>query len=53
MNLTQEFISGNGDGSVVEAFKSEHGPGSGLDPAMILLDQIVPVLRCSQLGALP
>ena len=35
----------------MEVLESEHGPGSGLDAAMILLDEVVQILRGAQLCA--
>jgi hypothetical protein len=38
MKNREQFDSGNGDGSIIETLESEHRSGSGLDPAMILLN---------------
>jgi len=45
VNTTKQFHSGYGDGSRGEALEPEHGASSGLDTAMILLDQVVQILR--------
>jgi len=48
VNATQQFHSGNGNRRRREVLESEHGVGTGLDAAVILLDQIVQILRRSQ-----
>jgi hypothetical protein len=45
VDTAQEFYASDGDGSGVEVLEAWHGAGSGFDPAVILLDEVVQVLR--------
>ena len=49
--MHQLFYAGDCSGSAIEVLEAEHGPGSGLDSAMILLDQVVQIVRGTQLHA--
>lgn len=41
MDTTNQFYAGNRDGSAIEVLETEHGPSSGLDAAMIVLDDVL------------
>jgi hypothetical protein len=49
VNTTEQFDAGNGDGSRCEGLEAEHRPGSALDTAVILFNQVVQVFGRSQL----
>jgi hypothetical protein len=39
----KQFDAGDGSGCAIIVLESEHGPGSGLDTSMILLNHVVQV----------
>jgi len=44
VDTKEQFYAGNRDSSAIEVLEIEHGPGSGLDAAMILLDDVGQIL---------
>jgi len=51
VDTPKQFYASDGDGGSFEVLEAQHGTGSGFDPAMILFDQVVQVLRGSQFCA--
>jgi len=47
VDTPKQFYASDGDGGSFEVLEAQHGTGSGFDPAMILFDQVVQVLRGS------
>ena len=52
VNAAEQFDAGNRSSGGSEGFEAEHRPGSRLDPAMVLLDDIIQILGGAQLRAL-
>lgn len=48
-DATHQFKTRERDRRVPETFEAEHHVGSGLDVAMVLLDQVIEILRRSDL----
>jgi hypothetical protein len=44
VDAAKKFDASDRVGGGCEALEAEHGTGSGLDPTMILLDQVVQIL---------
>ena len=52
-NTVEQFDTGDGGSCAIKVLEAKHRSRSGFNTAVILLDQIVQVLRRSQLGVLP
>jgi mevalonate kinase len=48
-NTVKRLDAGDPNGCAIKVLEAEHGPGSGLDPAMVLLDQVIQVSRGTQI----